>query len=140
MTGDTISIGRFFFEDVLGKGDWAAADSILAADMVMHHPSSPEPVKGSEAVKGFLGAFRAGFPDLNMTVEFAFGQGEMVAVRWRARGTHSASLFGIPPSGKTMNVTGISILRVVDGKVVEDWVAEDTMGLMQQIGVIPAMG
>jgi steroid delta-isomerase-like uncharacterized protein len=140
MTTDNVSIGRSFFENVLGKGDWASGDQIMASDMVMYHPSSPEPVRSSEAIKGFLGAFRAGFPDLNMTVEFAFGQGEMVAVRWRARGTHTASLFGIPASGKSMNVAGISILRIVDGKIVEDWVAEDTIGLMQQIGVIPPMG
>lgn len=130
---------RRFFEDMLGKANWGLADDILAADIVMHHPSSPQPVAGAKNVVGFLSAFREGFPDMTMQVEFTFGDGEMVAVRWKMSGTHTATLFGIPPSGKPVNVTGISLLRFYEGKVVEDWVSEDSLGLMQQIGVIPAM-
>ena len=72
-----------------------------------------------------------------MKVDFTFGDDDMVAVRWQMNGTHTATLFGIPPSGKPVNVTGISLLRFSQGKVVEDWVSEDTLGLMKQIGVIP---
>jgi steroid delta-isomerase-like uncharacterized protein len=129
-----------FFEDMLGKANWALADDILASDVVMHHPSSPQPIAGVKNVVGFLGAFRAGFPDMIMRVEFVFGEREMVAVRWGMSGTHTAELFGIPPSGKSVKVVGISLLRFSNGKVVEDWVSEDTMGLMQQIGVVPIMG
>lgn len=136
---DNKAIGRRFFEVALGQGNWAAADELLAPDVVMHHPSSPEPVRGSEAVKGFLGAFRAGFPDLNMTVEDVFAEDNNVAVRWRVRGTHTADLFGIEPTGKQMNVAGISIFRIANGKIAEDRVSEDSLGLMQQIGVIPPM-
>jgi len=131
--------GQQFFEDMLGKANWHLADDILATDIVMHHPSSPQPVVGVENVVGFLGAFRAGFPDMSMKVEFVFGDGEMTAVRWHMSGTHTATLFGIPASGRSVNVTGISLLRFSDGKVVEDWVSEDSLGLMQQIGVIPTM-
>lgn len=137
---DNKSIARRFFEDMLGTGNWDIADQILAPDVLMHHPSSPEPLRGLEAVKGLLSAFRTGFPDLHLTVEDEIGEGDKVAVRWRARGTHTDNLFGIPPSGKRMNVAGISILRIAGGKIVEDWVAEDSLGLMQQIGVIPPMG
>lgn len=131
---------RQFFEDMLGKANWALADDILAEEVVMHHPSSPQPITGVKNVVGFLGAFRAGFPDMNMRVEFAFGDGEMVCVRWGMSGTHTAELFGIPASGKPVKVVGVSILRFSKDKVVEDWVSEDTMGLMQQIGVIPTPG
>jgi steroid delta-isomerase-like uncharacterized protein len=137
---NNISIGRKFFEVVLSKGDWAEGDRLMTPDIVMHHPSSPEPIRGADAVKGFLSAFRAGFPDINLSVELAFADEKMVAVRWRARGTHTAPLFGIPPSGKSMNVVGTSIFHIENGKIVEDWVSEDTLGLMQQLGVIPAMG
>ncbi len=75
---------------------------------------------------------------MSMTVEDAFGSGDKAAIRWRMQGVHSGDLFGIPPSGKQVNVSGISIVKVKDGKIVEDWVSEDTMGLMQQIGVVPA--
>jgi len=132
--------GQRFFEDMLGKANWDLANEILAPEIIMHHPSSPQPVAGVKNVVGFLGAFREGFPDMNMKVEFTFGEGEMVAVRWQMSGTHTAVLFGIPPSGKSVSVAGISLLRFSDGKVVEDWVSEDSLGLMQQIGVIPTTG
>jgi steroid delta-isomerase-like uncharacterized protein len=139
-TNQNIANGRSFFEDMLGKANWSLADNILADGIVMHHPSSPQPVTGANNVVGFLGAFRAGFPDMSMKVEFAFGDSEMVAVRWLMSGTHTAVLFGIPPSGKQVSVAGISLLRFLDGKVIEDWVSEDSLGLMQQIGVIPTTG
>ena len=137
MSTDAVTLGGRFFAEILDKGDWGFADEIISDDIVMHHPSSPEPLRGIEAVQGLLGAFRAGFPDFQMTVEDTFGSGDKAVVRWRMRGTHTEDLFGIPPSNKPVNVGGTSILRGADGKIVEDWVAEDTMGLMQQIGVVP---
>jgi len=133
------AIARKFFEDMIGKANWAVADEILASDVVMHHPSSPAPVAGREAVTGFLNAFRAGFPDMNMQVESAFGDDQQIAVRWKMNGTHTQELFGIPPTNKNVTVKGISVLRVADGKVAEDWVSEDSLGLMTQLGLIPAM-
>ncbi len=135
-----INSGLRFFEEMLGNASWDMAKDILDPNIVMHHPSSPRPVAGMDNVVGFLGAFRAGFPDMAMKVEVVFGAAEMVAVRWRMNGTHTAALFGIPPSGKPVNVAGISLLRFAGGKVVEDWVSEDSLGLMQQIGVIPVSG
>jgi steroid delta-isomerase-like uncharacterized protein len=137
MSNDSVAVARRFFEVVLDTGDWSAADDIISDDIVMHHPANPEPLSGREAVQGLLNAFRAGFPDFQMAVEDAFGSGDKVAVRWHMQGTHSAELFGIPPSNKAVSVNGISILRVAGGKIVEDWVVEDNMGLMQQIGVVP---
>lgn len=133
------AIARKFFEDMIGKANWAVADEILASDVVMHHPSSPVPVAGREAVTGFLAAFRTGFPDMNMQVESAFGDDEQIAVRWKMNGTQTKELFGIPPTNKNVTVKGISVLRVANGKVAEDWVSEDSLGLMTQLGLIPAM-
>lgn len=138
MPKDAVSLSRSYFEDVLGPGNWDAADDIVSPDIVMYHPSSPEPVRGREAVQGFLAAFRAGFPDFHMTVEDAFGVGEKTAVRWHMSGTHDAEVFGIPPSGNKVDVAGISIFRVANGQIVEDWVAEDSLGFMRQIGVVPS--
>jgi len=135
---DNKTVSRSFFEEMLAKGNWALAEELTTPDVVMHHPASPTPVSGREAVVGFLQAFRAGFPNLNIVAEDVFGEGDKVSVRWRATGTHSANLFGIPPTGKSMNVAGISVVRMVNGKIAEDWVAEDTMGLMKQLGVIPS--
>jgi steroid delta-isomerase-like uncharacterized protein len=138
MPLDAAALGRSFFEDLLGTGDWDVADRIMAPDIVMHHPSSQVPVVGREAVQGFLSAFRAGFPDFAMTVEDAFGAGDKAAVRWHMTGTHGAELFGIPATGKPVSVAGISVVRIANGTIVEDWVAEDSLGLLQQLGVVPA--
>ena len=140
MSGHAAALGRRLFEEVLGKGDWSVGEEIIAADVVMYHPSSPAPITGFEAVKGFLSAFRAGFPDFQMNVDDAFGTEEKAAVRWRMEGTHTADLFGIPPTGKRVSVKGISVVRVAGHMIAEDWVAEDSLGLMQQLGVIPPMG
>ncbi len=131
-------IGRFFFEEVIGKERWDAAKEVAAPEMVMHHPSSPAPVAGLDAVVGFLTTFRTGFPDGKMVVEDAFGEGDQVAIRWRFSGTHTGVLFGVPPTGKTTNVMGISLMRITDGKIVEDYVSEDSLGMFQQLGLIPA--
>ncbi len=129
--------GRRFFEEMLGTGNFTLAEELMSDDVVMYHPSSPTPLKGREAVTGMLSTFRAGFPDLKMVVEDVFGEDDKVAIRWRVTGTQTGELFGIPASGKSMNVSGISILRLVNGKIIDDWVAEDSLGLMKQIGVIP---
>jgi steroid delta-isomerase-like uncharacterized protein len=136
MVGDT-KVGERFFTDVLGTGDWSGAGELMTPGVVMHHPSSPEPVVGFDAVRGFLSAFRAGFPDMHMSVEDAFAGGDKVAVRWAMKGTHNGDLFGIPPTGRSVAIQGVSLLRMEDGKIAEDWVIEDTLGLMRQLGVIP---
>ena len=73
---------------------------------------------------------------MSMVVEDTMGAGDKVAVRWRMRGTHTADLFGIPPTGVPVNIGGISWLRFSEGRVVEDWVSEDSLGLMRQLGVV----
>lgn len=127
-------LGRRFFVDLLSTGNWDIAPNILAQDVVMHHPASPTPIEGLQAVAGMLTAFRAGFPDLSITVQDAFGAGDRAVVRWQMTGTHTGNLFGMPPTGKAVQVNGISIVREKGGRIVEDWVAEDTAGMMRQLG------
>jgi len=110
----------------------------LADEVVMHHPSSPEPIRGLDEVRGFLGQFRAGMQDLSLVVEDVAEGDDAVAVRRRARGTHGADLFGIPPTGHEIAIRGISFFRFADGRIVEDWVEENTFEVLQQLGVIPA--
>jgi len=129
------TLGRRFFEDLLSPGNWAVGSEIVAPDVVMHHPASAVPLEGWPAVQGMLAAFRSGFPDLNITVHDGFGSGDRAVVRWQMKGTHTELLFGIPPTGKAVVVNGISIVREAGGLIVEDWVSEDTSGLMRQLGV-----
>jgi steroid delta-isomerase-like uncharacterized protein len=82
--------------------------------------------------------FYGAFPDLRQDVEDAVADGDRVAVRFTARGTHEGPLMGVPPSGRPVAVSGIAVMRVADGRVAEVWEVFDLMGMLQQIGAIPA--
>jgi steroid delta-isomerase-like uncharacterized protein len=138
--GGEANTARRFIEEILGTGDWSAAALVLQPDVVMYHPSAPEPVRGLEAVQGFLGVFRTGMPDLSLSADDVAGDGDRVAVRWSAHGTHTAEMFGIPPTNKRLDIHGISFFRFADGKIAEDWVEENTLSVLQQLGVVPPLG
>ena len=137
---DNATTARRFIEEILDTGDWSTAGELFTPDVVMHHPTAPEPVRGLEAVQGFLDAFRQGMPDLRLTVEDVAGTDDNVAARWSARGTHTAEMFGIPPTNRQINIHGISFFRFDDGKIAEDWVEENTLSVLQQLGVVPPLG
>ena len=125
-------------EEVFGAGNYEVANELIATDAVGHDPALPEPVKGPAGLIGAARAYRDAFPDLRLTAEQTIAQGDHVAVRWTARGTHQGELFGIPATGKEAIVTGISFDRWANGKIVESWTKWDTLGLLQQLGAVPA--
>jgi steroid delta-isomerase-like uncharacterized protein len=137
---DNATTAKRFIEEVLGTGDWSSAGDVLTDDVVLHHPSSPEPIRGREAVQGFLGMFRAGMPDLTLAVEDVAAGDDRGAARWTAQGTHTADMFGIPATNKRLSIHGISFFRFDDGKIAEDWVEENTLSVLQQLGVVPQLG
>jgi steroid delta-isomerase-like uncharacterized protein len=113
-----------FFEEAWVKGNVAAVDEFMAADYVEHpRPSTPPP--GTEGLKQLIAAYRTAFPDLKMSLDDIFGEGEMVAFRWSVSGTHLGDWLGIPPTGNHITATGITIFRIAGGKVVESWTSID---------------
>ena len=134
---DLKALVRRELEELFGRGNLDVADEIVATDYVGHDPALPEPIRGPEGLKQMVGGYRAAFPDLEVTVEQQIAEGDLVVTRWKARGTHRGELMGIAPTGRQATITGISIERVVDGKIVEDWTNWDTLGMMQQLGAIP---
>jgi steroid delta-isomerase-like uncharacterized protein len=120
------------------EGNMGVIDELVAPDYIGHDPSTPEQ-RGREGIKEFITTYLAAFPDGRITVEDQFGEGDLVASRWVGRGTHTGELMGIPPTGKQVTVVGITISRVEDGKVVEEWTNWDTLGMLQQLGVVPEM-
>jgi predicted ester cyclase len=82
--------------------------------------------------------FRAGYSDAQITVDDQIAEGDKVASRWTGRGTHDGELMGIAPTGKHVAVAGLTISRVENGRVVEEWTNWDTLGMLQQLGAIPA--
>jgi steroid delta-isomerase-like uncharacterized protein len=137
MSEDLKAIARREVE-MFSTGDYSIADEIYSEDYVAHDPTKPEPIRGIEGAKEEAAGYRAAFSDLTLTIENQVAEGEYVVTRWTARGTHDGELEGIAPTGTSATVTGISITRVVDGKIVEDHTEWDALGLMTQLGAIPA--
>jgi steroid delta-isomerase-like uncharacterized protein len=129
---------RRLIEEVFGAGRFELVDELVAENAIGHDPALPEPASGPEGLKQAARGYRDAFPDLTMKVEEIVAENERVALRWTARGTHRGELFGIAPTGKEATVTGITIDRWAGGKVAESWTNWDTLGLLQQLGVVPA--
>ena len=115
---------REFLEEAWGKGNIAAVDEFMAADYVEHpRPSTLPP--GTEGLKQLIAAYRTAFPDLKMILDDIFAEGDRVAFRWSVNGTHLGDWLGIPPTGNHVTATGITLFRIVFGKVVESWTSID---------------
>lgn len=123
--------------DFWNTGDASAIDQLFAPDLVMHLRGRSD-VAGLDAYWRYLTAFRDAFPDQRWTLEDEIAEGDKVAVLWTLRGTHRGELMGIPPTGKGVTVTGMSVFRIAGGKLAENWVQSDVLGLLQQLGAIPA--
>jgi steroid delta-isomerase-like uncharacterized protein len=118
------------------SGDLNTVDQVIAPNWDNHDGST----QGYEGFKQLTAGFRTAFPDGQVEIEDMLEEGDKVAARWRLRGTNTGSFMGIPPTGKAVNVTATGIFRVVDGKVTDNWVNFDMLGLLQQLGVVPAPG
>jgi steroid delta-isomerase-like uncharacterized protein len=115
---------REFFEEAWVKGNVAAVDEFMAAEYVEHpRPSTLPP--GTEGLKQLIAAYRTAFPDLKMTLDDIFAEGEMVAFRWSVSGTHLGDWLGVPPTGNHVAATGITVFRIAGEKVVESWTTID---------------
>jgi steroid delta-isomerase-like uncharacterized protein len=126
-------------EELWNTGNLAIADEIHATDFVNHDPGDPD-VRDLETYKGFIAAVRTGFPDFRVTIEDMIAEGDKVASRWTARGTHQGELMGIPPTGRQATWTTMTIYRFAGSKIVEAWWSKDMLGLLVQLGVIPPPG
>ncbi len=131
---------RRLFEEVWNKGNVAVADELFAPAYTHHDSSTPDVGRGPESEKKRATFYRNAFSDLRLTIEDLIADGETVVARWSCRGTHKGEFNGIAPTGKQVNMTGISIARFTNGKMTEGYVNWDALGLMQQLGVVPELG
>jgi steroid delta-isomerase-like uncharacterized protein len=117
-------------------GNLDVVEEIFSPEYVSHVPTSGE-VRGIEGARQFAATFREAFPDLQNTIEDMVAEEDKVAMRFRGSGTHEGETeaFG-SPTGKRMEITGITIKRLSEGKIVEAWTNFDALGMMQQLGVI----
>lgn len=108
----------------------------VASDFVVH--TSQGDVRGREGAAQFFATLHQAFPDIHFTVEDQVADGDRVVTRWSATGTHRGAFQGIPPTNKTVKLAGTDIDRFAGGKVIECWTTTDDLGLLQQLGAIPA--
>jgi len=137
-TEDNKALARRGFEETLNQRNLIVLDELHVPDFVYHAASRT--IQGREPFKHFLSMLITAFPDVHVTIEDMIGEGDRVVIRYTYRGTHKGDLMGIPPTGKQATITGILIGRFEDGKFLEGWIEFDALGMMQQLGVIPAMG
>jgi steroid delta-isomerase-like uncharacterized protein len=137
MSEENKAVARREIEEIFAQGNLDAAEEIYAPDYVGHDPASGE-IRGIEGAKQYAATFRQAFPDLQPTLEDQIAEGDKVVSRFSARGTHQGETedFG-PPTGNQVEITGITIERFADGKIVEEWINYDALGLLQQLGLVP---
>ena len=133
------ALSRRFVEEFFNKGNPAIADELVAANYVEHTPF-PGQAPGREGLKQGLAIFRTAFPAFHADIEELVAEGDKVVSRSTWHGTHKGTFMGVAPTGKSVTVSGLDMLRIVNGKVVEHWGYEDDMGLMQQLGAMPPPG
>ena len=129
---------RRWFEEVWNKGRADAIDEMLAAEAVVHGLSdeSGQPLRGPAAFREFHQKFRGAFPDIIVTVDDAIAEGDKVAARCTVRGSHTGDSLGFAASHKPTEFTGMSFVRVEDGKIVEAWNNFDFMSMYRQLGLM----
>jgi steroid delta-isomerase-like uncharacterized protein len=138
---ETKDLVRRVREELISAGNMAIADEVIAPDFVYHGPAMLPELRGREAFKQTIAAFRSAFPDLTEQVVEQFADGDRVISRFSTRGTFRGDLMGLPPTGKAFATDhGIDICRVADGRVVEMWAMFDTLSMFQQIGLVGQPG
>ena len=135
MASENSAVSRRILDEVWNKRNMAVIDELVDADFIFHDPMAPQAASGVESYKMFVKANLAAFPDLHLTVHDSIGEGETVATRWTATGTHTGDLGGIPATGRTVSITGMNFSRIVNGEFVESWGSWDRLGMFQQLGL-----
>ena len=133
------AIATRFFESVWTKGDFSVLDELIAPDATDHSMigGKAKTEKGSGSFRQIVSMFRHAMPDIKLHIDDAIFTGDKVVHRWTLNGTDTGGVMGMPPSNKKLTFTGITIVRMRDGKILERWAEVDQLGLLQQLGVVP---
>lgn len=129
-------IAENVFADVLSGHDLDRISEYYTEDCEFYGLTGPEAIDADEYAS-FLSMYFEAFPDLTFDIDELIVEDDRVAVRWTALGTHEGSLMDVPATGKSVAVTGMSILHIEDGKITETYSNQDMLGLLQQLDAIP---
>ena len=136
MSAENEALARRFFEEMCNGRRYDLADEILAPDHRYHDAQSPPTDPGPEGMKRTVSIYADGL-DGHWEVHDIFSGGDDVAVRWTGHGVHKTEIMGLSPTGTEIRVDAITILRVADGKIAENWTVWDTLAMLQQLGAVP---
>jgi predicted ester cyclase len=131
------ALARLLMEEDISRGDEAVADAIIHPDF-FDHTNPPGMQHGLAGHKAVVRLFRSVFPDLDWRIDDLIAEGDKVVARTTMRGTHEGPFFGIPPTGRSVEMVGVHIMRIADDRIVEHWGSNDDLGLMRQLGAIPS--
>lgn len=137
MTQDNSAIIRRFVDEVINQGKMDLAGEFVWEDVVEQVPL-PGQGPGLEGLKDILRGMRSAFPDIDFSINEQVCEGDKVASRFEWTGTHKAAFMGIPATGRQVRVWGIVIDRLVAGRIKETRIIMDSLGLMMQLGALPA--
>jgi len=116
--------------------DPSILEEVYSPDLVWHEPDGD--IRGHDGAREFVGMWLSAFPDSSITVDDIFAEGDKVVTRWRFSGTHRGDFAGLAPTGRQVTGGGITVHRIADGKIVEEWEAYDNLTFLQQLGAVPA--
>jgi len=130
------SLVRRIFEQAFNQGDLDVIDDLVAADAAAHLTSWGVPTSRL-GIKQIIANLRSAFPDLRCIVEDEISEEDKLAARWTMRGTHTGSFLVNQPTGRQVAVQGFILAHTAAGRIVENWILIDQMGLLQQLGIVP---
>jgi steroid delta-isomerase-like uncharacterized protein len=131
---------RRWFEEVWNQGREATIDELFAANGVGYGLGDTDAaLRGPDGFKPFVRNLRGALPDIHMKIEDCLAEGEKVTVRITVEGTHKGGQLGVAPTGRRIHIEGIVVVRIVNGQIVEGWNSWDQLGLLRQIGALPAV-
>lgn len=134
-TAENQVIAHRILDEVFSRGNLSTMRELFSSDITIHDPDKE--LRGLEQVEQGITRLRTAFPDLYYAVEDMIAEGDKVVVRFTGRGTHQGEFRGVSPTGKAMTYTGIVILRLVEGRLVDYWAVSDALGIFQQLGAYP---
>lgn len=129
------AVAKRAFEEVLSQGRFELAEQLYAKDFVNHGIHSNASLEEDQAA---LKGWHQAFPDVVVAPEKLIAEGDLVTIYWVARGTNTGTGNGLPATGKKAELAGITIWRIVDNKIKEEWSAFDQLSMMRQLGLLPA--
>ncbi|MEV6851901.1 ester cyclase [Actinoplanes sp. NPDC051411] len=132
---DGSELVRYVVENIVNTGQLVSVPEYLTPDYSLHKTGLSVPA-GPEAFKMAVRQWRSAFPDYHLTVEATIAEGDLVACRYIATGTHRGSLMGMPASGRGFAVHGTDVHRLVDGRIAESWLADDIARLLHDLGLL----